>query len=468
MAEALTEEQQRLLMQSLPINDPVAVPQIAPEVRQMALPQTVPNNPLSELQRLLVPTEQTIKKPENFREGVTNVFQNALVRPLQYKLGLRESPEQRLTRARTDAQNISMYNDLVELARDQNAFNRAQTVDLSQFQGPYGDALRAAQASGDIDSLVSALGSERDRLLTDDTRETLFFSELQRQSPKAFEAAMEMRTVLNPADSIKVAQGYVQLSQAQQAIWDAKNLDEKATILRNVGGDIDKYFERILQQEIALAEAKAKAENGGLVLTPGQAKIDEAFSAIFNSFVLEGGLNTKIANISSLNQSIAALQKNDDLTGRKYLGRPENLLPAETLALQENVAAVITQGMRQIIGAAFAAEEAQQFINRSFNVILPAKVNADRIRRLRSQMEGAYANIEAAVDFYGKNGTLKGWGPGVTSLTASLDQFEKNMYQPEDYRGLNNAELVSIVSDPATSQYEIDVISSVIEKRPKR
>ena len=83
-------------------------------------------------------------------------------------------------------------------------------------------------------------------------------------------------------------------------------------------------------------------------------------------------------------------------------------------------------------------------------------------------MEGAYANIEATVDFYGKNGTIKGWGPGVTSLTASLDQFEKNMYQPEDYRGLNNAELVSIVSDPATSQYEIDVISSVIEKRPKR
>ena len=468
MAEALTEEQQRLLMQGLPINNPIAVPQISPEVRQMALPQTVPNNPLSELQRLLVPTEQTIKKPENFREGVTNVFQNALVRPLQYKLGLRESPEQRLTRARTDAQNISMYNDLVELARDQSAFQRAQNVDLSQFQGPYGDALRAAQASGDIDSLVSALGSERDRLLTDDTRETLFFSQLKNQSPKAFEAAMQMRAVLNPADSIKVAQGYVQLSPAQQAIWDAKNLDEKATILRNVGGDIDKYFERILEQEIALAEAKAKAENGGLVLTPGQTKIDEAFAGIFNSFTLEGGLNTKIANISSLNQSIAALQKNDDLTGRKYLGRPENLMPAETLALKENVAAVITQGMRQIIGAAFAAEEAQQFINRSFNVILPAKVNADRIRRLRSQMEGAYANIEAAVDFYGKNGTLKGWGPGVTSLTASLDQFEKNMYQPEDYSGLNNDELISIVSNPLTSPYERDVIKSVVEKRAGR
>jgi hypothetical protein len=80
-------------------------------------------------------------------------------------------------------------------------------------------------------------------------------------------------------------------------------------------------------------------------------------------------------------------------------------------------------------------------------------------------MEGAYANIESAVAFYGNKGTLKDWGPGVTSLTASLDQFEKNMYQPEDYSGLNNDELISIVSNPLTSPYERDVIKSVVEKR---
>jgi len=83
MAESLSEEQQRLLMQGLPINNPVSVPEISPEIRQMAAQQQQPQMTTAQqlLQQYAAPRD--FQAPGSFKEGVTNAFQNVLVRPLQ-------------------------------------------------------------------------------------------------------------------------------------------------------------------------------------------------------------------------------------------------------------------------------------------------------------------------------------------------------------------------------------------------
>jgi len=470
----LSEEQKQLMAdaQSSPVGAavaPVPVPVPAPTSQQLAQAidmRPVQNDALTKLQQLLVPTPPAVTPPENLREGVTNLFQNRILRPLQYNLGLRESPKQKLDRLKTDAGRIANYNARVEALQKAAEYEAAQNIDLSQFGNtPYGEALRAARSSGDISTLVTALKGERDRFMTDDTKELIFFAELKNQNPQAYEAAVEMMDVLDPTESIKLARGFPQLTPDQQKIWLAKNLDEKQQILFNNGNDVDNYFEQIRKHEEKMVQNRVRAENGGLSLTSAQEEIDKKFAPIYSSWMLEGGKNTKVANISSLNQSIRTLESNKDITGVRYRGRPDVLLSEDTLALKENVAAVITQGMRQIIGSQFAKDEAEAFINRSFNVVLPANVNADRLRRLRSQMEGAYRSIEGAVNHYGANGTLSNWDTGASSLTASLDDFEKNMYQPQDYVSLSNNDLTTIVNNPATSDYERNVIKQVAEQR---
>ena len=489
MAEVDYDEERRLAEQLFPVQPPamgrlagnmatiMGQPQqqeVAPQQQPMPnagsvrTPQPNPGmqSLLNNMQSLLTPTAPTVTRPENFAQGVRNVFQNTLLRPMEYSLGLRESPEQQYARIRNDTAKVAQFNSMLEMLKTQAGYNAAQRVDLSQFEeGPLRQALGAAQQSGDISTLIDALEKDRDRMLTNDQRDMLFYTQLKARDPQGFNMLMELRTFINPPDTIKAAMAYEQMSPEAKTIWRAKNLDEKQQILANTGNDLNKYFEQVVQHEAKLAGAIASAQSGGLNLTEGQQALDKAFAPIAASWAFEGGAQTQVSNMSQLNQSINQLMNNPDLTGRQNMFRSGAGLSDEALALQENVARVVTQGMRQIIGAAFTENEAQQFINRTFNPLLPASVNAERLRRLRSQMEQAYTQIAGAVDHFSSEGTLSTWKPGATSLTATLDQFEQGMYKAEDYRGLDNNKLLEIAQDPVTSQLEKNVIRDVLKER---
>lgn len=133
MQEALTEEQQRLLMQGLPINNPVSVPQISPEIRQMAAQQQQPQmtNAQQLLQRYAAPRE--FQAPGSFKEGVTNAFQNVLVRPLQESLGIRESAADTLRRLQGNVARLDYVNTLEERQRRSLGDQIAMGVDLKKY-----------------------------------------------------------------------------------------------------------------------------------------------------------------------------------------------------------------------------------------------------------------------------------------------------------------------------------------------
>ena len=484
MAEVNYEEERRLAQELFPVTTPAqqrivgdmgammgATAQTQQPPTPPGMPAQMPQNAdmqgmMTYMQQLLKPTAPVVTPPQSFGEGVRNVFQNTLLRPMQYSLGLRESPTQYAQRVAADATNVKTFNSLVETLKTAQGYQAAQNINLDMFgDGPLRQALEAAKTTGDLPTLIDSLEKQRDRLLTDDQKDVLFYTDLKARNPQGFDMLMELRAYINPPDTIATAMAFEQMSPEAQAIWKAKNLDEKQQILANTGNDLNKYFNQVVDHEAKLAGAIATAQSGGLNLTSGQQALDKAFAPIAASWAFEGGAQTQVSNMSQLNQSINQLMNNPDLTGRQNMFRSGAGLSDEALALQENVARVVTQGMRQIIGAAFTENEAQQFINRTFNPLLPASVNAERLRRLRSQMEQAYTQIAGAVDHFSSEGTLSTWAPGATSLTATLDQFEQGMYKKEDYRGLDYAKLLEIAQDPVTSQLEKNVIREVIGER---
>jgi hypothetical protein len=484
------EEEQQLAQQLLrtpmmgaPVNSrPTAsIPQ-PPAQQQNPLMNTAqsaiaqPNSAVSELAGLLRRTPSVVTPPENFGQGVKNVLTNTVVRPLQYKLGLRESPTQRLTRLKTDRANLGLYQDYIDLAKQRGEIESIQAFDLSALEKSPAE-LRAMQAlkdtSTDIEQFMEeysrALTSsraERDRLLTNSSKDSLFFAKLlSEEGPGAYQVALQLRDELNPSDTAKAYREFERLPPLEKQKFLALSFDEKQMIMQQTNGDMSKYFAALAKGAASIAKAERIAADGGLDLTPGQRAIDEAYKEVYSDFVVKGGSSKAISNISQLDDSVRQLNKDPSLTGRQFALRPDTALPAATLALKENVARVVTQGMKEIIGAAFAASEADQFISRSFNQILPASVNAERLRRLRAGMKLAFEAKNAAARHYEKFGTLSNWEPGVGSLNKSLVDFEKLMYQPDDYMSLDRKAIESIITNPLTNQFELDAVETHYLKR---
>jgi hypothetical protein len=491
MAESMTKEEEQQLAQQLlrtpmmgaPVNSrPTAsIPQ-PPAQQQNPLMNTAqsaiaqPNSAVSELAGLLRRTPSVVTPPENFGQGVKNVLTNTVVRPLQYKLGLRESPTQRLTRLKTDRASLGLYQDYIDLAKQRGEIESIQAFDLSALEKSPAE-LRAMQAlkdtSTDIEQFMEeysrALTSsraERDRLLTNSSKDSLFFAKLlSEEGPGAYQVALQLRDELNPSDTAKAYREFERLPPLEKQKFLALSFDEKQMIMQQTNGDMSKYFAALAKGAASIAKAERIAADGGLDLTPGQRAIDEAYKEVYSDFVVKGGSSKAISNISQLDDSVRQLNKDPSLTGRQFALRPDTALPAATLALKENVAQVVTQGMKEIIGAAFAASEADQFISRSFNQILPASVNAERLRRLRAGMKLAFEAKNAAARHYEKFGTLSNWEPGVGSLNKSLVDFEKLMYQPDDYMSLDRKAIESIITNPLTNQFELDAVETHYLKR---
>ena len=497
MAESMTKEEEQQLAQQLlrtpmmgaPVNSrPTASIQQPPAQQQnplmntaqsaiaqpnsasSELAQLLRNTPkASELSQLLQRTPSVVTPPETFGEGVRNVFDNAIKRPLQYKLGLRESPTQALTRLKRDEAGLNLYMDYVELAKLKGERQSIMQFDLSALKDSP-DELRAMLAlqenSTDIEEFlerytaaISSVRAQKDRLLTNETKDSLFFAKLRsEEGEQAYQDALKLRNELNPSDTAKLYRELETVPPLERQKFLALTFDEKQMLMTQTNGDMTKYFKELAKGAAVIANAERIAAAGGLDLTTPQAAIDEAYKEIYGDFVVKGGYATAVGNISQLDDSVRQLNKDPSLTGRQFALRPDLALPPKTLALKENVARVVTQGMREIIGSQFAAQEADQFIARSFNQILPASVNAERLRRLRAGMKLAFEAKNAAARHYEEFGTLSSWKPGVESLSKSLADFEKLMYQPDDYMSLSKEQIKALASNPLTQKPELEAL----------
>ena len=168
------------------------------------------------------------------------------------------------------------------------------------------------------------------------------------------------------------------------------------------------------------ARAKAGASSNVVSIpkgmTPMGEAVDKNFAQLYVDWKAGGNVNAarNITQISGVLQSIAS--------GQQVSGPVLGLIPGFVQAFtnpnavdaQENVAGVVQQSMKEIMGTQFTEREGAQLIARAFNPQLSPEVNARRLAMLMEQLKGQAKAKQSMVDYIDLNGTLTGYiGPRV-------------------------------------------------------
>lgn len=164
-------------------------------------------------------------------------------------------------------------------------------------------------------------------------------------------------------------------------------------------------------------------------LTPAEEAVDKAFADDYTKFV-QGEAADARKQISQLNEALDTL-KTKNVTGPIIGITPRPLLNVfnkDAINTREAIEEVVQRNLRAVLGAQFTEKEGDRLIKRAFNPNLDEETNIKRISRLIEQIESAYNSKISAVNYYRKNGTLKGWEGKIPSIN-DFD-FEEDNNQP--------------------------------------
>ena len=171
----------------------------------------------------------------------------------------------------------------------------------------------------------------------------------------------------------------------------------------------------------------------GKILTQPERTINESYGAELRQWNLVDSIQTA-SNIDRLQEVEAALME-AVLTGDTTISGPIiSLLPDNLKArfkagatnLEELVAAVTQQSLRELLGGQFAFQENQQLIQRAYNPRLPPIMNLARIMRSRRVLSEMAQRKTDAYNHLMSYGTL--FGTGETEFKGSRDvkDFERD------------------------------------------
>jgi hypothetical protein len=153
----------------------------------------------------------------------------------------------------------------------------------------------------------------------------------------------------------------------------------------------------------------------------------------------ENNRQQKLANLGRYDQVLASMIAEGSFTG----GFIEKFIPnaagfkekARTLfnptgqdAL-DNVASVVMQSLKDILGGAFSEREGQRLIDAAYNPGLGPEENARRLLRARNIIAVALQEQDKMYQYYVDNGNLSGYTVMPLSVVNSMiNDFELDMY----------------------------------------
>jgi hypothetical protein len=238
------------------------------------------------------------------------------------------------------------------------------------------------------------------------------------------------RRVISPGDV---------LLEGNVPVYEAPRTEETSQTYRDyLQAQAQGYPGSFLDYQTALKQAgrtqvtATATAGGGIELTPGQRKLDEAAAADFFQWQSGGGQDMA-AQIAQLKPVIADLEAGKPITGISVAVQPDLLLAMtnpKALQNREAVEEVVQRNLRVILGAQFTEKEGERLISRAFNPRLPPAENAKRVRRLFLQMETAAQQKQAMVDYFNENGTLKGYKGKMPTVGDFERAMEGNVSQP--------------------------------------
>ena len=202
--------------------------------------------------------------------------------------------------------------------------------------------------------------------------------------------------------------------------------------------------------------------------TKGSIKLDEEFGKDIVDFAKTGGFAGTEKNIQNLTYVINALETQKDISGPKVGWSKANLPESAFSSLYPNAQAaydrarnVIQQSLKQVLGAQFAAKEAEQLIATSYNMYLPPEENLERMEILRESIKQAGELKRDMLEYWKKNdGTLQGFDIAGKSVLGHLDSLvgmKMGMREDQKRKGLSqidqeNLGLPTIFDDDYSQQ----------------
>ena len=140
---------------------------------------------------------------------------------------------------------------------------------------------------------------------------------------------------------------------------------------------------------------------------------------------VQGGFSSVQSNLDKMQGALAELDGEDEM-GKAWL---PDAVRARTnpkaVALEQKVASVIFQSLKTILGGSFSKEEGDKLVAQSYDSRLSDKENSDKVRASVESLRRMAEAKQAAVAYFGENGTLKGFrgakdGETMKSFTESL------------------------------------------------
>ena len=414
------------------------------------------------------------KKPENVGQAVSNVFKNRVLNPIQETLGYREPIgnvvkkmqigkfQQEMSQNRVEALSAAQLRNVLINGKnlDPRTVNSLDYATLQSIveksQGPvqtdvYGNTYTVNTLTGERTAGTAAPTSVQE------------YNFGVSQIPSANETAIPLRPAKVPSYFDRLDESKKRAQSTPSTIQIFERMMKENPDLRNLPGpEKQELLFKIIRADPmtagAIALAEEKARNGGLSLTPAEKVVDEVFGNHIIDWRVAGGQTAAVGRLKEFSQIIETLNgTKEGITGRAIALAPRQLRSNISNDTQDRVEKIITEGLRQTLGAQFTENEAAAFISRSYNVMLPHSVNAARLQRVRDGMAKAAKVMSEAGNYYDEKGTLQGYQQPLSSIAS----MEQGLYWVSDYRSLSDAELIERMNDPLVSDEEFDVMEKV-------
>lgn len=178
---------------------------------------------------------------------------------------------------------------------------------------------------------------------------------------------------------------------------------------------------KVQEYELAKANAGASRTNVNVQGTPGEDARDRAAGTMVSEFIDSGGYADMEKNIKQLRAVSKTLGSGANVTG-PVLGQMPDMIGSvfnpQAVDTRQQVEEVVQRNLRALLGSQFTAQEGENLIARAYNPKLGEAVNKDRVDRLITGIEKAYAAKKAAAEYLNKHRTMRGYmGPRIWSLS---------------------------------------------------
>lgn len=239
---------------------------------------------------------------------------------------------------------------------------------------------------------------------------------------------------INPTVQM-VAEGEAAAVLAEQArvaqVSEAMQTDPSARFSTVFGGDGTGYtLDNLTGKTIHVATPES-------ALTPAERAVDTEFAKSYAD-ELSGGKAQRETNISELSDAVATMRLTDNVSGA-LIGAFRSVLPdswqpifglGAAVQVEDQVAGVVQQSLRQILGGQFAMREGEALIRRAFNPALPEAENIRRATVLKNTLLRAQSQQQRASEYFRQNGTLRGYQGPVPTLASIIDSFDRDLDSP--------------------------------------